>query len=77
MSAAKTALAAELGYFERHRSLWLKEHPNQYAVIQGNTLLGFFDSFAAAYYDGVRAFGAHAEFLVKRVVENEPVYVVF
>jgi hypothetical protein len=45
--------------------------------VKGNTLLGFFSEFHEAYRVGVENYGMNTDFLVKRVVPQEPIFVVF
>lgn len=72
-----TRLIVETGLYETHKSQWLQDHHNEFVVIKGDELLGFFEKFHDAYSAGVEKYGADAEFLVKRVVPQEPVFVVF
>jgi hypothetical protein len=66
------ALEIELQYFERQKTDWLKTHAGKFVLIKGEQLSGVFDSDAAAFQAGVALFGAEP-FLVKQVVDNEPV----
>jgi hypothetical protein len=78
MSAASpTRLTRETELYESHKAEWLKEHRDKFAVIKGIDLLGFFANFHEAYSAGVNKYGLESEFLVKRVVPQEPVFVVF
>lgn len=72
-----TALAAELALYEANKSQWLQSHPGEFVVIHGNDNLGFFSEFHEAYSAGVHEFGMNTDFLVKKVVAQEPVFVVF
>lgn len=78
MSAAPPAkLTEELEFYEVHKSEWLVTHRNQFVVVKGNQLLGFFIEFQEAYRAGVTEYGMSTDFLVKRVVPQEPVFLVF
>jgi hypothetical protein len=70
-------LRAELEFYERHKEEWLKSRRDQFVVIKGSDLLGFYADFHNAYLAGVGKFGMNTDFLVKRVVLHEPVFVVF
>ena len=70
-------LIIETAFYEAHKVEWLRSHRNQFVVAKGNDLLGFFANFHDAYYAGVEKYGINTDFLVKRVVEQEPVFVVF
>ncbi|HMC30179.1 MAG TPA: hypothetical protein VKL99_05050 [Candidatus Angelobacter sp.] len=76
-TAPPPRLTAELELYEAHKSEWLKSHRDEFAVVKGNHLLGFYANFHEAYSAGVEKYGINADFLVKRVVPQEPVFVVF
>ena len=75
--APPTRLTDELAFYENHKSEWLKTHRDEFVVIKRNKVVGFFNAFHEAYSVGVEEFGLDADFLVKRVVLQEPVFVVF
>lgn len=70
-------LVVEAKLYEKHKSEWLRKYRDQYVVLKGENLLGFFADFHNAYCAGVQEYGIEADFLVKRVVSQEPVFVVF
>lgn len=72
-----TPLQAELNTFDSHKSEWLREHDNEYVVIRGAAVLGFYRDFPAAYFAGAEAFGSETDFLVKKIAQNEPVFVIY
>jgi hypothetical protein len=76
-TAPPTRLSAELEFYESHKSEWLKSNRDQFVVVKNEDLLGFFEDFHSAYCAGVEKFGIDTDFLVKRVVPQEPVFVVF
>src|SRR5206468_9036377 len=59
---------------EAQKSEWLRTHRDQFVVIKDQSLLGFFDNFHQAYTAGVAEYGMNIDFLVKRVVPQEPVF---
>jgi len=73
----KTRLAKELEYYALHKDEWLKAHRQQYVVVKGATVLDFFPTFEAAYRAGAGTWGLNTDFLVKQIVEREPVFFVF
>jgi hypothetical protein len=75
--APPTRLNAELELYESNKLDWLRSHPGEFVVIKGNDQLGFFAEFHEAYRAGVEKYGIHTDFLVKKVVAQEPVFVVF
>ncbi len=66
-------LDAEIAYFEKQRSAFLKDHAGKYALIKGDRCFGFFDTNQAAYEQGVALFGADS-FLIKQVLPEDLVY---
>ena len=76
-TAPPTRLIAELNLYEAHKSEWLETHRGKFVVVKGKDLLGFFLDFHDAYSAGVEKYGIYSDFLVKRVVPQEPVFVVF
>ncbi len=78
MAAAEvTRLAKEIDCYALHKNEWLKEHRGQYVVVKDNTVLDFFPTFEAAYRAGADTWGINTDFLVKQIVEHEPVFFVF
>jgi len=73
----QTRLAAELDFYAAHKAEWLEEHSGKYVVVQDRNVLGFYPSFEDAFRAGVGALGITRDFLVKQVLEHEPVYFVF
>lgn len=76
-TAPPTRLSAETELYEAHKREWLQSHRGKFVVIKDTALLGFFTDFHDAYSAGVAKYGMETDFLVKRVVPQEPVFVVF
>ena len=76
-TALPTRLSVETQLYEAQKSEWLRTHRDQFVVIKEQSLLGFFDNFHQAYSAGVAEYGMNIDFLVKRVVPQEPVFLVF
>jgi len=72
-----TRLNVESELYEAHKSEWLQSHRDEFVVLKGNDLLGFFANFHEAYSAGAENYGADADFLVKRVLAKEPIFVMF
>jgi hypothetical protein len=70
-------LGKEQETFASHKAEWLDTQAGRYVVIKDTEVLGFFDSFQAAYTAGAIQFGIDNDFLVKRIVHNEPVFCLF
>jgi hypothetical protein len=78
MAAGEQArLATELELYAFHKSEWLRRYPRQYVVIKDEKVLNFFPTFEAAYRAGASEFGLNVDFLVKQIVEQEPIFFVF
>jgi len=73
----ETRLARELEVYALHKNEWLRDHPGRYVVIKGDKVLSFHPTFDAAYHAGASAWGINTDFLVKQIVEQEPVFFVF
>lgn len=71
-----TRLAVELDYFSQHRAEWLAHNSGQYIVIRGSIPLGFYPTFEAAYRAGAKSYGVETDFLVKQILEYDPVFFV-
>lgn len=69
-------LAVEIEYFSRHKAEWLALKSGQYVVIKESTPLGFYQTFEAAYRAGAGTYGLETDFLVKQILEYEPVFFV-
>jgi len=63
----------EIGFFSRVKADLLKEHRDQYVLIKGEEILGFFDSKSEAVNAGYRKLG-NVPFLTKKIEEEETVY---
>jgi hypothetical protein len=70
-------LANELEYYETQKLEWLRQHSGDYVVVKGKSVLGFYTAFEAAYRAGASSYGIGADFLVKQILEHEPVFFVF
>jgi len=72
-----TRLVSELEMYIRHKDEWLRGHPGEYVVIKGDQVLDFFPTFERAYSAGAGTWGMDTDFLVKCIVEQEPVFFIF
>jgi hypothetical protein len=77
VTATPNRLAHELRLYDAHKTEWLRRNQGQFVVIKGSEILGFFREFHEGYYAGVEKYGMGVDFLVKRVVDQEPVFVIF
>lgn len=73
----KRALAEELSIYEKHKTEWLTSYAGQFALIGAGETAGFFPSYKTAFEEGLKRFGLGREFLIKQVVEHEPVFVIY
>lgn len=70
-------LKQELSFYNANKSEWLHEHAEEFVVISGEQVGGFFPDFETAFKRGIQAFGVAKPFLIKEVCATEPVYVVY
>ena len=78
MAAGEQArLAVELAYYAEHKTEWLSHKTGSYVVIKDSRVLGFYPNFETAYRAGAGAYGVNTDFLVKQILEHEPVFFVF
>jgi hypothetical protein len=73
----RARLAVELAYYAQHKSEWVKQQSGNYVVVRDKQVLGFFPSFEAAYRLGATTYGIGTDFLVKQILEHEPVFFVY
>lgn len=73
----QTRLATEITFYGINKLEWLKQHPGKYVVLKDEAVLGFYSTFEGAYRAGAAAYGMAADFLVKQILEHEPVFFVF
>lgn len=74
---SKASLAEELSWYESNKSTWLDSHADEFVLIGGKKTVGFFASYEKAFEAGLGAFGLGTDFLIKQVVEHEPVFVIY
>lgn len=69
-------LETETAFFEGQRKHWVEQgHEREFAVVHGESLLGFFESLGEAYDAGASQFGA-GNFLAKKVTPEDEVEIV-
>lgn len=60
-------LMVESETFEEHFGRLARQHEGKFALVRGTEIVGVFPSPDAADDAGVQAFGADAEFLIRRI----------
>lgn len=70
-------LEQELAFFGRMKRQWLAQHEGEFVAVSGLHSLGFFPDWEQAFRYGVKEVGVSQPFLVKQVLEEEPVYLIF
>jgi len=73
----KESLAEELSWYEANKADWVKSHQGEFVLISHKNVAGFFPSFHSAYEAGLTNFCINTDFLIKQVVEHEPVFVIY
>lgn len=59
-------LDTEVEYFDQHRIEWLEHHGGKIALVKGNSIHGFYDTYDNALIAGYEKFGI-VSFLLKEV----------
>ncbi len=77
MSVAENPLSRELAFYEQHKTDWLPNHENQFVVVAGEEVAGFYADYKTAWDAGTERFGLRANFLIKQICTREPVYVLY
>ena len=70
-------LAVELEYYAQHKTEWVAHKTGLYVVVKDSGLLGVYPDFEAAYRAGAATYGLNTDFLVKQILEHEPVFFVY
>jgi hypothetical protein len=73
----KQALMEELSLYEAMKSEWLKSHSGEFVLINDRVPAGFYPTYEKAFEVGLEKFGIKTEFLIKQVLEQEPVFVIY
>ena len=68
-----TRLLKEYHVFCFHLEKFLKEHPEEFVLIKGNTIVDFYPTCKEALENGLERFG-NVPFLIKHVREEEEVH---
>jgi hypothetical protein len=68
-------LAAEINWFEEHRTELLSAHPGKWAVVFDRRLIGIFETPEEAYSTGVRTAKSERILVKKIVAQDEKAYV--
>jgi hypothetical protein len=71
-------LREEIAFHDQHKMDWIADgHGGEYAVIQGDILAGFFAEFEDAFRAGLERFGVDKPFLVRKVLKEAEVFLIF
>lgn len=71
------ALAKELAVFEQKKDSWIAQHLGEFVVLHGSEEGGFYKTYAEALRAGLARFGVEADFLIRQVLEEQPVHLVY
>jgi hypothetical protein len=77
MADVKNPLKRELAFYERHKAEWLPQYENQFVVVAGDKVAGFYKDYESAWDAGASEFGPEANFLIKQVCLHDPVYFLY
>ncbi len=67
-------LEQEYKFFLSHLEEFSKSHLNEFVLIKGDQLLGFFNSYEKALRDGLARFGTNIPFFIKEVKKEEEIH---
>lgn len=73
----KPSLEEELSWYESNKAEWLNSHLGEFALVGKKRAVGFYPTYEAAFEAGLEAFGIGTDFLIKQVVEHEPVFAIY
>ena len=73
----KATLAEELSWYEANKPAWLNSNQGKFVLVGKKTTVGFYPTYEAAFEEGLKTFGVGTNFLIKQVVEHEPVFVIY
>jgi len=68
------ALQQEYDFFLAHLEELMKTHLNEFVVIKGAQIIGFFDSYEKSLRAGVSRFGSQTPFFIKEVKEEKAIH---
>ena len=66
----------ELAVYDKNKDDFKKDHLNEYVLIDGEEIIGFYKDYGTALSVGYQKFGTNRPFFVKQILENEPVIMV-
>ena len=77
MSAESTVLREEFELFEQHKQEWLRTHLDEFVVVLGSQVVGFYPDYESGFKSGLSAAGLGHPFLLRQVSAEEPVYLIY
>ena len=63
-------LDKEMAFFTKHKNAWAKNHPDKFALVKGEELIGTFDTAEAAVSEGAKRYGS-TSFLVRKINQSD------
>lgn len=77
MSTPQYPLREELQFFEQNKREWLRSNPDEFVVILGSKVIGFYGDYELAFKSGLGAAGLGNPFLLRQICAEEPVYLIY
>lgn len=68
-------LRQELSHYQSLKSELLQCSEGKFIVIKGTAVAGLFDTFENAYIAGLQSFGSDTDFMVRRILQQESIFV--
>jgi len=75
--AQEYPLQEEFQLFEQKKIEWLSSNADQYVVIVGSKVVGFYSDYELGFKAGLAAAGLGNPFLLRQICAEEPVYLIF
>lgn len=74
---AATEFENELRVYEQNKPKWLTVHASKFVVISREQVAGFFSSYSQAYDAATLKFGLDQQFLIKQVLPQDRIFVIY
>lgn len=69
--------ATEKKFFDTNKAEWAKAHDREFALIKGDSLVGFYHSFQEAVEEGLKKFGSDQDFFIEEILSVNPTNFVY
>jgi hypothetical protein len=77
VNLTSSVLPEELRIFEEHKVEWFRSNLEQFVVVVGSKVVGFYPDYESGFKSGLSVAGLGNPFLLKQVCAGEPVYLIY